>query len=387
MSNESRGLGENILLTGATGALGPALVAQLLTDNPCRHLRVLIRPGSGTVRDRFQQLLSSVERVLGRLPCEPSGWHERVSPLIGDVGAPQLGMSQSDAAACLADTDLIIHAAACTSFRATLDEHRRANVAGTRHVVDIARASRRGARLLLVSTVCTSGTRGGRIEESFSSTPPVFGNPYEQSKWEAEQTALQSDVPLGIARVGIVIGSHIDGHIHRPGAFHHLVRWCARGLVPAVPGSAETWVDLISTEVATQFIARAAEAPWEPEAIWHVAAGDRAARLHDLADVVWTESRGPGSLSRASAEGHPFIVDRTRFDAIRASYGSRGSRVTRQTLDAINLFMPGLTSPRIYDCSRAEMLWGGRLPYWDWRQVVRRHLSAAGLCRTVPVVA
>jgi thioester reductase-like protein len=44
-----------ILLTGATGALGPSLAAELLASDPAAHLHVLIRTSNSTsIADRFR---------------------------------------------------------------------------------------------------------------------------------------------------------------------------------------------------------------------------------------------------------------------------------------------------------------------------------------------
>src|SRR5207253_9409904 len=62
--------------------------------------------------------------------------------------------------------DLIIHAAACTAFRAPLAELRRINVEGTRALLDFAADCPRLRRFIHLSTTCVAGDREGVIAEA-----------------------------------------------------------------------------------------------------------------------------------------------------------------------------------------------------------------------------
>src|SRR5262249_19530193 len=155
------------------------------------------------------------------------------------------GVSSSVNTQLTRDTNVIIHAAADTQFLNSLDDLWETNVEGTRRVIDFAQRCRTLPKLIVVSTVCTSGTRTGRIEEISRPTPPTFVNNYERTKWESERLALSSGVPLAIARVSIVMGSHATGAVHRMGALHHLLKWLNRGYIPVVPGTDQTPLDVI----------------------------------------------------------------------------------------------------------------------------------------------
>ncbi|HEY7087639.1 MAG TPA: SDR family oxidoreductase [Tepidisphaeraceae bacterium] len=364
---------QHVLLTGATGALGPALAAELLASDPTRILEVLIRAGNVPVAQRFEQWLALVELEMTARPNgSPANWKKRVHVVAGDVRCDGLGLSAASHQQLAGQVNTIIHAAADTQFLNSLDDLWETNVEGTRRVIDFAQRCRTLPKLIVVSTVCTSGTRTGLIEETSSSTPPTFVNNYERTKWESERLALSCGVPLAIARVSIVMGSDTTGAVHRMGALHHLLKWFSRGYIPVIPGTEQTLLDVICTEMVSRFIARAATADWESGSIWHVAAGERAARLSEFSKTAWAEAFPGEIMQNMQRPGHPYLVDRSTFEQIRLSMSAPGDRLTRQALDSISSFVPGLLYPRQYDTTRAEQLWGGPLPCSDWRESIIR---------------
>ena len=85
--------------------------------------------------------------------------------------------------------------------------------------------------------------------------------------------ALTNSGPSRVGRAGIVAGSARDGAVRRPGALHHTVRWLQRGLIPMMPGRADTPVDLVSTEFVAGVIAALLREPLRACRIVHAAAG------------------------------------------------------------------------------------------------------------------
>ena len=64
-------------------------------------------------------------------------WGERAKPLVGDLTAPSLGLTD-DAIAELGTVDHVVHCAAIYDITAAEDDQRAANVEGTRAVIDLA---------------------------------------------------------------------------------------------------------------------------------------------------------------------------------------------------------------------------------------------------------
>src|SRR6476659_1958754 len=88
-------MSQSLFLTGATGALGPILAAELLTSHAAARLRVLIRSGDSPEIARFDQWIPTLESVLaatGQLLPNP---RKHVGLITGDLCSPGLGLSES----------------------------------------------------------------------------------------------------------------------------------------------------------------------------------------------------------------------------------------------------------------------------------------------------
>lgn len=362
---------KNALLTGGTGAIGPAIAAEMLASNPQGSLSVLIRPGAQSATDRFNEWLESVASIIDHTAGPRAPWRGRVSAVAGDVRTENLGISADRNRRLQGEVDLIVHAAADTQFKSVTQEQWDINVEGTRRVLEWSTHCRATPRIICVSTVCTSGTQTGCISETFSKQPPEFVNNYERTKWEAERLALHARLNLSLARVSIVMGSYRDGAVYRPGALHQIFKWFARGFVPVIQGTDSTQLDLIATETASQFLAKAASVDWKPDSIWHIAAGPTAAPLPQLASLAFEELTDELVMQNREEPGKPFIVDSATYARLQEAQNTRRQRVTRQAMDALGTFLPMLLHARTYDTAQAEKLWGGPLPLKDWRQTMR----------------
>ncbi|MGH7215016.1 MAG: SDR family oxidoreductase, partial [Tepidisphaeraceae bacterium] len=340
-------MGSRVLLTGATGAIGPHVAGELLAGE-VDGLDVLIRAGTGLAsspRERFGRWREMVARVAPRV--EP----DRMQAVTGDLTLDGLGLDQADTDRLANETEYIVHAAADTQFRTAAPVQREVNVDGTRRMIELARRCRRLRRFILVSTTCVAGARTGVIEETApADAAPVFVNGYERTKWEAERLALASGLPVRVVRLSVVTGSERDGFVHRPGALHHVLRWFGRGLVPVIPAGPGASVDLISSETAARCLACFALTDVEGPRVVHVAAGARAAPLVELVGVAM----GSLGMSRADA---PRLVDRAAFDAWCAGDADTtdpGVRIARQVAESIDTFLPGLLYPKTFATKGAE---------------------------------
>src|SRR5271155_5127674 len=121
MNNE-----ELILVTGATGFLGVQLVRELLERKPNAKLALLIRNSAGQ---------SGQQRADSFIPLAK---RSRVQVFSGDVSQPNCGLDPAAYGRLSAETTRVIHSAATVRFDHLLDEARRINVEGTRHILDFA---------------------------------------------------------------------------------------------------------------------------------------------------------------------------------------------------------------------------------------------------------
>ena len=320
----------NILLTGYTGNLGPEIARQL----SAHRIFALVRDPATAPAMRN---VTPVRGTLDELP---------------DELRPQI--------------DRIIHAAACTAFRAPLAELRRVNVEGTRALLDFAAGCPRLRRFIHLSTTCAAGDREGVIAEAPIQPAPDFVNAYEQSKWEAEALLLASPLPVEILRLAIVAGSEMDGSVSRPGALHHTLHWLYHGLVPMMPAAPDSRVDLISTEFAARAVASLLDAPAQHRRIVHATAGASAPQLGELLDhLTGILTRTHRGLARGSI-ARPDIVDAATFALFEASVRQSGDALFRRVCDDARSFFPGLLHPRVFASSLVAT------PLADWRTLAER---------------
>ncbi len=197
----------HILVTGATGAVGPQVVASL------------VESGYGI------RTLSLDPPPAGLLP-------EGVETQIGDITNPSVVQ------AAMQEIDAVIHLAALlhvvNSPPSLRVEYERINVGGTAAIAEAARQA--GVRrLVLFSTIAVYGDSGGGILTEDSPARP--GSLYAETKLAAERIVLAAKRadggPIGtVLRLGAVYGSRIKGNYRR------LLIALARGrFVPVGPGS------------------------------------------------------------------------------------------------------------------------------------------------------
>lgn len=222
-----------VLLTGATGYLGPYLLAELLArqDLP---VSVLVRAANADV---------AAERVRRRM-MECSLWEPafaaRITAVAGDLGAEGLGLSPAERRE-LGKATAIYHAGASVNFLLDYERLASVNVSGTREVLRLAAES--GAHVHHVSTlgVAFGGPAGEVIgEDPLGDEPGALPTGYVQSKWVAERlvtAARERGFPASIYRVGLVLGDSMTGRCNRSDLFWRFIHTCAMiGIAPERTG-------------------------------------------------------------------------------------------------------------------------------------------------------
>jgi nucleoside-diphosphate-sugar epimerase len=340
-----------VLVTGATGHLGPHLLAGFLRERDFDRVYVMTRAGVPQSAARAHAAAIAARRQ-----------HAAESGRGADTAI--VIIEPESVRAVLADVEVIVHAAADTRFSAPLATLSAANVDATRDICRIARQCPRLSQLLFVSTACVAGTQAGRIPEVLTDGAHGFANGYERTKWEAERIVAASGLPARIARLATCAGSGATGYVHRFGALHHVLHWISRGLVPMIPGTRTTGLDVIATDVAGRWLARAAARIPAGLDICHVALGTASIPLGALLDfaVPLLDESGRRRLHA------PLLVDAPTFSAFQDMVRLSGDVLFQQVHANTAAMLPALLNPKTYDTGAAERCWGGPLPHPDWRR-------------------
>jgi thioester reductase-like protein len=194
-----------ILLTGATGLLGRYLLPSLLLKgNP---VAVLARPAGG------KQAAERIAEIM-------AFWKDRLrtnlkSPLVlaGELGPHGLGLTLANRQWLTRHRPAVIHAAANLSFRQTPEsEPWRTNLEGTRSLLQLCREAG-VTEWHQVSTAFVCGRRTGFIPEEELDPRPSFHNPYEESKFRAEELVRRTPGMVAtIYRPAVIVGDSRTGY-------------------------------------------------------------------------------------------------------------------------------------------------------------------------------
>jgi thioester reductase-like protein/short-subunit dehydrogenase involved in D-alanine esterification of teichoic acids len=184
------------VVTGGTGFIGRRVVSQILGRAEDAEVWVLVRRESLA---RFE-----------RLALE---WGERAKPLVGDLTATNLDLTD-EAVAELGTVDHVVHCAAIYDITADDASQRAANVEGTRAMIDLAR--RLDATLHHVSSIAVAGTYRGEFTEDDFDVAQDLPTPYHQTKFEAELLVRTSPgLRYRVYRPAVVVGDSRTGEMDK----------------------------------------------------------------------------------------------------------------------------------------------------------------------------
>ena len=177
-----------VLLTGATGFLGTALVEKMLRSLPeLGRLYLLVRPSrEKSAGARFEKDVLGSPAFAGLREALGDSFEgyvsEKVRVLEGDVHAPSLGLGEEDLGELSREVDVVIHSAASVVFDAPLDAAVDSNVRGTLGLLELARGWEREPLFVHISTAYVSGTREGLIGEEPPGDASPNGTPLDPRK-------------------------------------------------------------------------------------------------------------------------------------------------------------------------------------------------------------
>jgi alcohol-forming fatty acyl-CoA reductase len=153
--------GKHLLVTGATGFVGEALLERVLYDLPDTAVTVLVRPrGATTGADRTRQLLG--KPAFARLR-ERDG-DEAVAALVG-TRIHVLDGDLDNIPALPNDLDVVVHCAGEVSFDPPIHDGFATNLHGTLNLLAAVRETNATPHYVHVSTAYVAGRRQGHVTE------------------------------------------------------------------------------------------------------------------------------------------------------------------------------------------------------------------------------
>ncbi len=269
-----------ILLTGATGFLGPHLLEALLSRTDA-EIHCLVRaptPQAGLAR--LREALDACQVT----PCAP----ERIRVLCGELSEPGLGLTGAQRVALARELDLIVHNGAWVNHLYPYGMLKPANVDGTDALLALA-GEGRTKPLHFVSTLNVLDAYPPRPadlwrESDVRAAEEVSPQGYLQSKWVAEQHVLEAGrrgLPVAIYRPNVISGDSRTGSWPTQAAACRLLKACiATGTAPELDNLYNiTPVDYVAQAVAALALTRASlgrvlhlvnphPAPWSQVVQW-----------------------------------------------------------------------------------------------------------------------
>jgi thioester reductase-like protein len=255
-----------VLLTGATGFVGKEILDRFLDRG--RRVFALVRAEDD-------------DAAAERLPR-----HARLTAVAGDIEQPGLGLADGRAAELADEVTTVVHCAATVSFDLSLEESRRVNVEGTRHVLDLAQRCKRLERLSYISTAYVAGEPRRLFQENELDVGQRFRNPYERSKFEAERMLREraDGLPLQILRPSIIVGDSRTGRTSSFNVLYGPLKAFARGAIPAIPARRSSPVDIVPVDYVADRAVELAEGG--PDGTFHLVAGRNATTVGRLLELT-----------------------------------------------------------------------------------------------------
>ncbi|MBE9222347.1 amino acid adenylation domain-containing protein [Cyanobacterium stanieri LEGE 03274] len=187
---------QNVLLTGATGLLGSYLLADLL-QNTNYHIYCLVRAKDTS------QALQRIQTKLTQKQLWQTPWTSRITPLIGDLGKPFLGLSSQQIEHLNQHIDLIYHCGAWVNIVYPYSSMRAANIDSTREIIKIACEHHSKPIFYISTTDVFSSHQIRKITLHQQPDGDELCGGYAQTKYAAEellQQAQQRGLPVTIFR-------------------------------------------------------------------------------------------------------------------------------------------------------------------------------------------
>ncbi|WP_299885745.1 SDR family oxidoreductase [uncultured Lacinutrix sp.] len=219
----------NCLLTGGTGIVGSHIIFDWLKkafiDKTVNHLFVLIRDNETTAQERLLSILKAPSRPEYLNAFSIEDCLKKITVITGDL------ISVSKTILNKYDFDTVIHCAGSTNLsnaNKTEDKVQEQNVKATKQL--LTNLPKQVNRFLYISTAYSFGIQEHKVKDTIAEYDvSSFRNPYEKSKFEAEQfvkkTCENLNISAQILRPSIICGRLIDAPFYETPKFDVFYSW------------------------------------------------------------------------------------------------------------------------------------------------------------------
>lgn len=341
-------------ITGATGAIGSALVP-LLLQSPETRLTLLLR---ATSADDLAARLAALYRFW-QVAGGDETLRQRVRALRGDVTQPAFGLAAAEYHRLCAECTHLVHCAGNVRMNLPIEQARRSAVDSARHLLTLADACTQLEKIEFVSTVGVGGRTHGTVPEEWLHGRREFHNTYEQAKAEAEQVvyaAVERGLPLTVHRPSMVVGDSRSGRIIHFQVFYHLCEFLSgRRTFGLSPDFGVARLDIIPADYVARAIAWSSTSTSTRGRIIHSCSGPALALpLNPLRERVREV------FSRAGRRLPPVIrLPTPVFSALLGAVGVLMPRETRRALKTLPVFLDYLATEQTFANRRTQELLSG----------------------------
>jgi nucleoside-diphosphate-sugar epimerase/pimeloyl-ACP methyl ester carboxylesterase len=230
-----------IFLTGATGFIGKALLAEIAAQG--HEVYALVRD------------LARFRLAVAQLPSEAS---QAVVPIAGDLTQPRLGMKPDDYER-IAEVDLIIHAGGPMNIRLSAAEAESSFLHPAKELAELAaRIHRTKGLKQFIHIVGFMSPYNEENALTIQDAVLQHAPPYERSKFQADAYLRQAfhkhGIPLSTVNPSVVIGDSVTGRTEQLGGLGILVDGVRRNLMPLAPGGDKYWLPMVHLDHVVAFI-------------------------------------------------------------------------------------------------------------------------------------
>ncbi|MGF6440757.1 SDR family oxidoreductase [Paraburkholderia youngii] len=333
-------MNKHVLVTGARGLLGAEVIARLTAMG--YPVVAFLRSEGPVVRNDGTPLAATTYD--GHTPAAGT-----FACVRGDVAEPHLGLDPHTYEALRATTGTIVHCAALTSFGRKPEVYDAINFRGTERIVEFAQPRDDAPiPLLYVSTAYVCGERPGVFSEDDLDLGQRLGNPYEQSKYRAEQSvraAMRSGLPAAVLRPSIIVGDSASGVIRKFDTLYTVVRLTAAGLVRTMPGDYGATLNIVPIDwVADCVVEALVKFPLVRGRTLHLTSG-APTTLREINDVCaeFPSFHVPRYVPRHVFDAAAMKpLERRYYDEVVKLYESYLTRQVRFARDATAAILPAL---------------------------------------------